>query len=170
MQRVAVIGNAGGGKSRLARSLAESHRLPCHAVDKLQWRPGWQVVPEPEITVALDALISGPRWVIDGWGPWPTLEQRFAAADTIVLVDHPVWVHFWWAAERQIACARGVARPDGPECCDMLDVTPRLFKMIWDIDRNFMPRLRDLISTFDHGRRIHRITSPEQLDAFVASL
>jgi hypothetical protein len=108
--------------------------------------------------------------VIDGWGPWPTLERRFTAADTIVLVDHPVWVHFWWAAERQIACARGVARPDGPEGCDMLDVTPRLFKMIWDIDRNFMPRLRELISTFDHGRRIHRITSPEQLDAFVASL
>jgi hypothetical protein len=33
-----------------------------------------------------------------------------------------------------------------------------------------MPRLRELISTFEDGRRIHRITSPDQLDAFVAAL
>jgi adenylate kinase family enzyme len=170
MQRVAVIGNAAGGKSRLARRLSERHGLPLHAVDQLQWRPGWQAVPEPALTAALDALISGAGWVIDGWGPWPTLERRFAAADAIVLVDHPLWVHFWWAAERQIACARGLPRPDGPEGCDMLDVTPRLFKMIWDIDQTRMPRLRELISAYQHGRQIHRITSPAQLDAFVASL
>jgi hypothetical protein len=52
----------------------------------------------------------------------------------------------------------------------MLDVTPRLFKMIWDIDQTRMPRLRELISAYQHGRQIHRITSPAQLDAFVASL
>jgi|HubBroStandDraft_1064217.scaffolds.fasta_scaffold200514_3 adenylate kinase family enzyme len=170
MQRVAVIGNAGGGKSRLARTLAARRGLPFHAVDKLQWRPGWKAVPDDEVGAALDALISGTSWVIDGWGPWSTLERRFVAADTIVLVDHPLWVHFWWAAERQIACARGETRPDGPDGCDMLDVTQRLFKMIWDIDRNSMPRLRTLIGSLEHGRQVHRITSPELLDAFVASI
>jgi hypothetical protein len=52
----------------------------------------------------------------------------------------------------------------------MLDVTQRLFKMIWDIDRNSMPRLRTLIGSLEHGRQVHRITSPELLDAFVASI
>jgi len=170
MQRVSVIGNAGGGKSTLTRALAEKFGLPVLPVDMVQWRPGWRSVSEEEVSKALDASASGHRWIIDGWGPWPTIERRFAASDTIILVDHPVWIHFWWAAERQIACARGEGRPDGPEGCDMLDVTPRLFKMIWDIDQSLMPRLRHLISTVESERTVHRITSPEALNAFIAKL
>ena len=166
MQRVAVIGNSGGGKSTLTRTLGEVFNLPVHPVDKGQWQPGWQAAPEAEVTTKLDALASGDRWVIDGWGPWPTIERRFAAADTIILVDHPIWVHFWWAAERQIACARGDGRPDGPDGCDMLDVTPRLFEMIWDIDQQLMPRVRQMIAAVESEWVVHRITSPEALDAF----
>lgn len=170
MQRVAVIGNAGGGKSTLTRTLGKVFNLPIHPVDRVQWQPGWQRVPEEEVTVKLDALASGDRWIIDGWGSWSAIERRFAAADTVIVVDHPVWVHFWWAAERQIACARGEGRPDGPEGCDMLDVTPRLFRMIWDIDQNLMPKLRRLVAEMESGRIVHRITSPEALDAFRAEV
>ena len=166
MQRVAVIGNAGGGKSTLARTLGTTFGLPVHPVDQVQWQPGWQAVPEEEVTTKLDALAAGSQWIIDGWGPWPVIERRFRAADTIILVDHPVWVHFWWAAERQIACARGEERPDGPNGCDMLGVTPRLFRMIWEIDQNLMPKLRRLIAVMESGRVVRRIISPESLDAF----
>jgi adenylate kinase family enzyme len=69
MQRVAVIGNAGGGKSTLTRALAAKSGLPLYPVDKVQWQPGWQAVPEAEVTAALDAYAAEPRWVIDGWGP-----------------------------------------------------------------------------------------------------
>ncbi len=48
----------------------------------------------------------------------------------------------------------------------MLDVTPRLFKMIWDIDQHFMPRVRQMIAAVERGRVVRRITSPEALDAF----
>ena len=170
VQRVAVIGNAGGGKSTLTRTLGEVFGLPIYPVDQVQWRPGWRAVPNDEVMAKLDALASGSRWIIDGWGPWPTIERRFTAADTIIVVDHPVWVHFWWAAERQIACARGDGRPDGPDGCDMLDVTPRLFKMIWDIDQNLMPRLRRLTDAVESGRIVHRITSPEALNSFRAEI
>ena len=39
------------------------------------------------------------------------LEQDFDAAHeaTIVLIDLPLWVHFWRAAERRIAWTRGKA-------------------------------------------------------------
>ncbi len=40
MTRVAIIGNAGGGKSTMARKLAAARGLPYFAVDKFQWRPG----------------------------------------------------------------------------------------------------------------------------------
>lgn len=170
MQRVAVIGNAGGGKSTLTRTLGEVFGLPVYPVDQVQWQPGWRAAPEEEVIAKLDALASENQWIIDGWGPWTTIERRFTAADTIIVVDHPVWVHFWWAAERQIACARGDGRPDGPDGCDMLDVTPRLFRMIWDIDQNLMPRLRRLVAAMESGRIVHRISSPEALDSFRAKI
>jgi len=40
MTRIAIIGNAGGGKSTISRKLRDSLRLPLHPIDQLQWRPG----------------------------------------------------------------------------------------------------------------------------------
>jgi len=41
MTRVAVIGNAGGGKSTMCRSLRHVQQLPYYAIDKIQWKPNW---------------------------------------------------------------------------------------------------------------------------------
>jgi len=40
MQRLAVFGNAGGGKSTLARRLAELTRLPLDPLDLIQFKTG----------------------------------------------------------------------------------------------------------------------------------
>ena len=40
MNRVAVFGNAGGGKSALAQRLAELTGMPLYVVDMMQFRPG----------------------------------------------------------------------------------------------------------------------------------
>jgi len=48
VRRVAVFGNAGGGKSTLARRLAQLTGLPLHVVDMIQFRPGGAAVPDHE--------------------------------------------------------------------------------------------------------------------------
>ncbi len=40
MQKVAVFGNAGGGKSMLSKRLSEITGLPLYVLDKLQYQPG----------------------------------------------------------------------------------------------------------------------------------
>jgi dephospho-CoA kinase len=40
MQKVAVFGNTGGGKSTLSQQLAEITGLPLHILDKIQFQPG----------------------------------------------------------------------------------------------------------------------------------
>jgi adenylate kinase family enzyme len=167
MVKVAVIGNAGGGKSTMARALATARHLPYHAVDKLQWRPGWTPVPEEEFTQAHEAILATERWIIDGWGPRAAIEKRLDQADTIIFVDHPLWVHFWWAAERQIACVTG-ERPDGPEGCPMLPMTRQLFEMIWHIHHEARPWLLAMIEMRRSTKSIMHIQSPEELDRFVA--
>ncbi len=52
MERVVVIGNSGGGKSMLARHLANRLDLPYVEIDALLWRPGWQLAPPEEYAAA----------------------------------------------------------------------------------------------------------------------
>lgn len=165
MTRIAIIGNAGGGKSTISRKLRELLGLPLYPVDQLQWRPGWQAVPKNEFAEVHAKLLAGQRWIIDGWGDFDAIEERFRLSDTIVLVDYPLWRHYWWAGKRQFMC---LFRPrvDGPPGCPMLPVTWRLLKMIWSIDKGAMPRLRSLVTEFRGQKRIFHIRTLADLRAF----
>ena len=90
MTRIAVIGNAGGGKSTVSRKLRDKLRLPLYAVDAMQWRPGWQSVSKEEFADQHTRAMSEVRWIIDGWGDFQFIEERFREADTIVLIDYPL--------------------------------------------------------------------------------
>jgi tRNA A37 N6-isopentenylltransferase MiaA len=54
MMRIVIIGNSGGGKSVLARRLAQALQLPCVEIDAILWLPGcpagsWRLL---ELTIA----------------------------------------------------------------------------------------------------------------------
>lgn len=166
MKRVAIIGNAGGGKSTLGKRLASSHNLPFISVDQIQWLPGWEQVDEDIVAERLDILQANERWVIDGWGPWPNIERRFVAADTIIFVDLPLWIHFWLAAERQISSAQGERRSDPLDGCDQLAITKQLFEMIWHVEKKLKPRLEALLENRPPDADYHHITTLSELDEF----
>ena len=165
-----VIGNGGGGKSTLARALSGAWDLPWIEVDRIQFAPGWVRVADDEVRSALAAVHRTERWLIDGFGPWDSIVERFARADTLIWVDHPLWVHFWWAAERQIAVALGQPRLGGPEGCDLSEVTRQMFEAIGRVHDELRPRLLDLVDRHREGRTVHEIRSPEALDAFIGAI
>ncbi|GAB4118007.1 MAG: hypothetical protein Fur005_25960 [Roseiflexaceae bacterium] len=110
-QRLMIIGNGGGGKTTLTYHLASSYDLPLTEIDTLQFQTGWERTAAAELRQAISQVHATKRWLIDGFGPWDQIEERAALADAIIFVDHPIWVHFWWACERQIAAALGQPRP-----------------------------------------------------------
>ena len=164
MTRAVVIGNGGGGKSTLARALAERHDLVWCSVDQIQWAPGWERVPEDVVAERIGEVMSRDRWIIDGWGPWPSVEERMGLADTLIFVDLPLWMHFWLAAERQISVAQGRPRDDPVEGCDDLAITRRLFETIWHVDQILRPQLLELVDRYASGRDYHHVTTLEQLE------
>src|ERR1700743_3179052 len=95
MKRTVIIGNSGGGKSTLARRLSAAQGCPHVEIDALLWQLGWQLTP-PEIYKAEPApLIAGDDWIIDGLGRRDSIPARLDRATDIVLVDTPLWTHFW---------------------------------------------------------------------------
>ncbi len=165
MVRVMVIGNAAGGKSTMCRAICAAHDLPYHAIDQIQWQPGWVPVPGDTYLRAHDAILRQDRWLIDGFGSWDTVLTRLEACDTVIFVDHPIAVHFWWATKRQIK-SLFAGRSDGPPGCPMWPVTIRLFRMMWGLHRETLPRLPRAIETHASSARLIHITSPARLNAF----
>jgi adenylate kinase family enzyme len=164
MTRAVVVGNGGGGKSTLSRALAGRHDLVWCSVDQIQWTPGWEPAPEKEVSHRIRTVIARDRWIIDGWGPWSSIEERMERSDTLIFVDLPLWMHFWLAAERQISIAQGRPRSDPVEGCDDLLITRRLFETIWQVDQDLRPRLVELVERFAPGREYHHVTTLEQLE------
>ena len=163
MHRIAIIGNAGGGKSVLARALGATLGLPVRAVDDVQWRPGWTRAPLDEVSAAHSAWLAEPRWVIDGWGSWELMTERFAAADTIVLVDFPLHVHYRWALRRQLEVALGLRRDWPPPGCRALPITRELLRLMKRIHVEVRPRLLSLLDDAHFREKVVRLRSPAEL-------
>ena len=170
MKRVMVIGNGGGGKTTLAYKMAEKHQLPLIEIDTIQFQPGWVRTDESMLRQTIADAHNRERWLIDGFGPWDQIELRADLADTIIFVDHPIWVHFWWACERQIAAALGEERLGGPEDCDLRDVTKLMFQTIWMVHEQLRPLLVALVEKHQDAKNVIWIRSPDELEAFVAGL
>ena len=165
-QRIAIIGNAGGGKSTLARALGQILAIPVYPIDDVQWKADWRPAPEAEVAAVHAAWLAGPRWIIDGWGGWNLIRERFRAADAIVVVDFPISIHYWWALKRQVAVALGHNDGWPPPGCRALPITLRLLRRMRDIHLNVRPQLLRLADDPALRDRVVFLRSPAALRAY----
>ena len=119
----------------LGRYLERVLELPFHSVDDTQWGPGWTRMPSSCIAAAHAEWLQSDRWVIDGWGDWELIVARFAAADTIVLVDFPFATHVAWALRRQREVRRGLRTDWPPAGCSAIGIADRLLETMRYVDR-----------------------------------
>lgn len=102
MNRVAIFGNAGGGKSTLAKRLADITGLPLYPVDSIKYKPGGDEVPHPEYLEIHGRILQNERWIIDGVGCEASAWARFSAADTLIHVDLSFFRHYAWVTKRLV--------------------------------------------------------------------
>jgi len=166
VKKVAVFGNAGGGKSALARTLAEVTRIPLYVVDTMQFRAGGVAVPQEEYLKAHAELLRSDAWIIDGFGGVKCAWERFAAADTLVYIDLPLSTHFLWVTKRLM---KGLfATPPGwPEGSPVLSSTISSYRVLWPCHRHLTPKYRELVSAVRQHKRVHHLRSAAEIDAFL---
>lgn len=163
MNKVAVFGNAGAGKSTLSKRLGEITGLPVIALDQLKYRPGGGDVPHQEYKAAHDQILQTEQWIIDGFGSLDTVWERLEVADTLIYIDLPLAQHYWWVTKRLL---KGfVVPPQGwPENSPLLRGTLNSYHTAWLCHKKLTPKYRDYVR--QANKRVYHLQSPQQIKEF----
>jgi len=169
VKRVAVFGNAGGGKSTLAKRLADLTRLPLYPLDLIQYTAGGGEVPHEEYLKAHADLLRREEWIIDGFGSVASAWERFSKADTLVYIDLPLITHHWWVTKRLI---KGLfVTPEGwPDNSPIWSSTLNSYKVLWQCHRGLTPRYRRLVADVAASKQVHHLKSPGEIAAFLDAI
>lgn len=141
-QKIAVIGNAGGGKTTLSRRLAQLYHLPLTHVDAIQFVADLKIRPYKESIAILSEIQNQSAWIIDGYGPLDIIQQRFQLADKIVFIDFPLWRHYWWCTKRQVLSLwkPRAELPAGSREATWAH-TVKIYKTLWRVHKQMRPEL-----------------------------
>jgi adenylate kinase family enzyme len=167
MERVAIVGCSGGGKSTLARAMGERLGLPVTHLDNLYWKPGWTESRLEEFRPKVDAVAAAPRWIIEG-NFTSASALRFARADTIVWIELPVALCLWRAFSRMLLNF-GRSRADlSPGCPERFDVEFYRYIMSWN--RLTRPKMAAALARCAPNARLVRLSCDHHKTEFLAGL
>jgi len=146
VERIAVIGCGGSGKTTLSRRLGELLGIPVVHIDAHYWRDvdGRRVESTPERWAERHReLVAGECWVMDGM-KLGVLPDRLAYADTVIYLDVSTWTCLSGIVRRRLRF-HGRLRPE-------LGVYDRInwefVRWIWSFRRRQRPRILTLLAGY----------------------
>ncbi len=143
VDRIAVIGCGGSGKSCLARSLGSLLAITPVHLDGLYYDQDWKSLDKEQFAALQRDLVAAPRWIIDG-NYASSLPIRLQAADTVIFLDLPGLTCLWGIAQRRLRHRAGQHKDIG-----VYDrITWNFVRYILGYRRQMAPRVRKLIA--DH--------------------
>lgn len=163
--KIAIIGNACAGKTRLSHKLRQHYNLPLTHVDQIQFTEGLKFRDYKESIHMLNAIQDSPQWIIDGFGPLDILEKRLALADRIIMIDLPLWIHYFWAIKRVVKNIFVGQRPELPANSSerSLQHIYKLFKTIYQVHTKMRPELLRILSRESLNKKTIYIRSVMEL-------
>ena len=166
MKRVAVFGKPGGGKSTLSKKLAASTGIRLYPLDLIEYKKNGERVPLDRYLEEHDKLIGSDSWIIEGLGTLDSFWDRVSAADTLIYVDLPYWLHYWLVTKRFLVSP--IVKPEGwPEGSSILKGTLASWKYLRLSPRFWTSDFFDKIKHVAVKKSVYRLTSIKDLNLFI---
>lgn len=166
MNRVAVFGKPGSGKSTLSKALASATGIPLHQLDSMVYQKSGEPVDQAEFNEAHEVVLATERWIIDGFGPLESFNKRLESADTLIYIDLPYLTSYWLVAKRLF---KGLlVKPEGwPEGSSVFRGTMESYKVLRLCPRFWNETLMGTLETLSAEKTLYVIRSVAELDCFV---
>jgi adenylate kinase family enzyme len=164
MERIAIVGCGGSGKSHLARTLgARLGITPAH-LDALYYDATWKPLDQETFGALQRDLVTAPRWIIDG-NYASTLPIRLEAADTVIFLDLPGWACLLGIAQRRLRHRGGQQQDIG-----VYDrITWGFIRYILGYRRKMAPRVRTLIASHAGHAQVTVLRSRADVRRYLAA-
>jgi adenylate kinase family enzyme len=165
VNRIAIIGCGGSGKTHLARQLGAALAIPVTHLDTLNFDSDWNPIPANRFAHLQRELACQPRWVADG-NYAATLPIRLAAADTVIFLDLPAWACLWGILQRRLRHGAGQHAAIG-----VYDrITWDFVRYILRYRRSMRPRIHRLQAQYAGGTDLVGLRSRRATRRYVRSL
>ncbi|MFJ3790383.1 topology modulation protein [Kitasatospora sp. NPDC090091] len=165
MDRIAIMGCGGSGKTVVGRQLAELINAPLTHLDGVYYDADWNPLPQEKFAALQEELVARPSWVIDG-NYASTLPIRLKRADTVIFLDIPPVVCLLGILQRRWRYRGGQHTSQG-----VFDrITWSFVRYILGYRRQMRPKVRALIAEHAGHARVVTITSRRAARRFVAAV
>lgn len=166
MNKIAVFGKPGGGKSTLSKKLSAVTGVKLYALDSIKYKRNGEPVSPEEYSKEHAYLMDIDSWIIEGLGTLESFWLRIDAADTLIYIDLPYYVHYWWVIKRLLKSF--FVKPEGwPDDCSVLKGTLVSWKNLRLSPKFWTPELFEGIKSRGKDKKIYRITSVKEINCFV---
>jgi adenylate kinase family enzyme len=171
MEHIAILGQAGSGKSWLARELAGVLQIPVIHLDRLYWKPGWVPMPEPEWETTQRREAGGEAWIAEGLQEGRSMPKLWLdAADTIVFLDASPLFCVWRVIRRRL---RREAGPEAPADCKPAPfhrAFPKFLRFLWLYKRQVRPAVLADLDRRQSSQRVAVLRSEGEVRTFLAEV
>lgn len=141
LNRIAIFGRPGSGKSTFALKLSQQLGLPLHHVDKIFFKEYWVKQDNEVFLNLLQSIIQTSQWIIDG-NSLKSLEMRYATADLVILFMLPRWKCFLRILKRRFERRNPKIDDRAPDCPERIGKD--LIQYTWTFKKRLWPLLDDL--------------------------
>jgi adenylate kinase family enzyme len=165
VQRVAIVGSGGAGKTSFAVELARRTGLPVVHLDRLHWKPAWIETPAEEWATVVANVVAGDEWVVDGnYGG--TFGIRFERADTVIVLALSRWRCTSRVLWRTVTNYGREVQADG--CPERFD--GKFIRWVWRYPKDGRRRLDAALRTYEDRLRVVELRTPGEVRQFLEDL
>ena len=113
-----------------------------------------------------ERILSSESWIIDGLGPIESFKKRLDTADTLIYIDLPYPVSYWFVTKRLL---KGLfVKPEGwPDGSSVIKGTIQSYKMLKLSPTFWNDDFRSRLELRAKEQEVHIIRSVSELNSFV---
>lgn len=162
--KIIITGNGGTGKSTLADKLGKKLNLPVTHLDTITFGRNWVRLDENEHKQKLTEILSGGKWIVEGWSYQSTMKTRMDVSEIIIYLAYPAWFSYLNALKRHLQYTFR-QNPYDPPNSWIWKKTIRMFKAMNLVRKVYEPEFKLWLDEYKNSKLIFVIKKRKELKA-----